>query len=264
MSSPATNDKCKTRRLLPVGLCTVGPCERKCGTHFPWLLRRFAVRDCTELVTVADVLCMCRLAAAGSWVDHALKRPGSRVLVSTLIAPRSPLLAQAAWRCAHWVCFADSCFATTRFASSRCFATRLLRRSGAARQCQFLTLLSHSPSLLSFREMHYGAVSVGSTRVRHPYYSGAQYSTLERSVLASGISAGFDAALGHYPFTPTLLRANVLWWPVGLYGEMVQVDRASCCGRERNTSFRVLVVGKNIFSSSPVGAGESTPICCRC
>ena len=108
---------------------------------------------------------------------------GSRVLVSTLIAPRSPLLAQAAWprpllRCAHWVCFA------ARRQLLRNHSLRelsLLRRLGAARQCQLqcLTLLSHSPSLLSFREMYYGALSVGNTRVRHPYYSAVFYAGVQ-------------------------------------------------------------------------------------
>jgi hypothetical protein len=47
-------------------------CERKCGTHFPCLLRYFCLRSCAE--PVADVLCMCRLAAAEGWVDHTFKK----------------------------------------------------------------------------------------------------------------------------------------------------------------------------------------------
>ena len=68
-------------------------CERKCGTHFPCLLRRSASEAARNLWQTCSACAAWPRRRAG-WIQR-LK--GSRVLVSTLIAPRSPLLAQAAW-----------------------------------------------------------------------------------------------------------------------------------------------------------------------
>ena len=163
-----------------------------------------------------------RFAGYSEYADRAAQSPASTGCVAHCCAARTGSAV------------ADSCFATTRFASSCCLATRLLRRLGAARQCQCLTLLSHSPSLLSFREIRitqYGAWSVHG----HAQYTGTT-SVLLRSMLhwgavetpASGISAGCSWVLST-AFTPILLRANIIYCGnrMGPCGEVAQVVRGS-------------------------------------
>ena len=158
---------------------------------------------------------ICPLAAADSTeVDHTCKRFAGFSEYADR-ATQSPVSTGcAAHCCAAGTGSASQTVASQPLASRAlvasqlvCFADSVLRASVSA---------SHS----SLTVRHY-CHSARCTTVHcrwavhgHGIRNTPQYSTLERSVLASGISAGFDAALGHYPFTPILLRANILWWPV--------------------------------------------------
>ena len=152
----------------------------------------------------------------GGGLGLIIRLKGSRVLVSTLIAPRSPLLAQAAWHCcAARIGSASQTVASQPLASRAlvasqlvCFADSVLRASVSASHSSFTVRHCCQSARSTFIVLCRWAVHGYGIRTT------PQYSTLECSVLASGISAGFDAALGHYPFTPILLRANLLWWPV--------------------------------------------------
>ena len=170
-------------------------CERKCGTNFPCLLRRSTVRDCTELV--ADVLCMCILAAAGDWVDHALKR----------FAGFSEYADRATQSPASTGCVAHCCAARTGSASQTVAPQPLASRALVASQLvcfadsALRASVSASHSSFTVRHCCHSArcTSVLARWAVHGYGNRTtpQYSTLGcSSRAASGISARLQCCLG--------------------------------------------------------------------
>ena len=129
--------------------------------------------------------------------------------MSTLIEPRSPLLAQAAWPIAALRArtgSASQLLALRALVASHliCFADSALRASVSASH------LSHSPSLLSFREtrtMVQGRWAVHGYGIR----TTPQYPTLGCSGDASIWYQCWECFL--LPLLlAILLRANILWW----------------------------------------------------
>ena len=116
-----------------------------------------------------------------------------------------------------------------------CFATRLLRRLGVARQCQCLTLLFLSPSMLSFRETR----THGDGQWPWAVQGHVPASVLLRNILRWGAvdeRAGIWYQCWKSSLLPLLLyccmRANILWELDRALrrGGTGLVDRGSCCG----------------------------------
>ena len=159
--------------LLPVGLCTVGPVKEGAERISLVSFEDLPSETARSLWQTCSACASWPLRGAG-WTTRVKRFAGFSEYADC--ATQSP---------ASTGCVAHCCAARTGSASqtvaSQPLASRALvaSRLGAARQCQCLTPLFHSPSLLSFREMHYGAGSVSSTRVLQPYYSAAFYAGVQ-------------------------------------------------------------------------------------
>jgi len=205
-------------------------CERKCGTHFPCLLPKIYRQRLHGAwgSSLSYLIFTCLLAAAGGWVDHALKRfagfseyadratqsPASTGCVAHCCAARtgsasqtvaSQPLASRALVASQLVCFADSVLCASVSASHSSFTVRHCCQSARS---TFIVLCRWAVHGYGIRTT-------------------PQYSTLECSVLASGISAGFDAALGLTPLLLYCCGPIYCGGRLGPYGEVVQVVRGS-------------------------------------
>ena len=165
-----------------MGLCTVGP-VRESAERISLVSFVISASEAARNLWQTCSACAAWPRRRAGWIQR-LK--GSRVLVSTLIAPRSPLLAQAAWPIAALRALGLLRRQLLRNHSLRelsllrnSSASQTRRPVGAARQCQCLTPLSQSVNAVIPRDPYIRCKVGGQCTGTHPHYSAVFYAGVQ-------------------------------------------------------------------------------------